>query len=100
MLPCFLSNNTLKAPLGGFRSPTAPRFRNLHLSAIWLHAFLPKRHPDTADASTPPSGYRFVCKVYHIATRSYFFRFHPIDVPHSKPSPTSASLWLPAPCAN
>src|SRR5207245_6018735 len=44
-------------------------------SAIWLHAFLPKRTTDTADAPPRLRSSRFVCKVYHIATGSYFFRF-------------------------
>src|SRR2546423_5848756 len=54
-------------------------------SAIWLHAFLPKRTTDTADAPRLLRSSRFVCKVYHIATGSYFFRFRPRTMPHSLP---------------
>ncbi|SRR6266568_351293 len=59
-------------------------------SAIWLHAFLPKRTTDTADAPQLLRSSRFVCKVYHIATGSNFFRFPPQDDASLTPSPTSA----------
>src|SRR6266571_7119986 len=59
-------------------------------SAIWLHAFLPKRTTDTADAAPLLRSSCFVCKVYHIATGSNFFRFPPQDDASLTPSPTSA----------
>src|SRR2546421_4655620 len=54
-------------------------------TAIWLDAFLPKRTTDTADAPHLLRSSRFVCKVYHIVTGSYFFRFRPRTMPHSLP---------------
>ncbi len=78
-------------------SHPTPRGSNLHPLRSVVCLSTPKRHPDNADASPPPSGYRFSVASLPQASGSYCFRFRPRTclTPNPLPPLLACSLHLP-----
>src|SRR5690349_5790414 len=88
MVECSISyhRSKNKERLRRIGSPSAPRYRNLHLDLLWLHASCRSDRPTTP--TLPPAfGHSLRSASLPQQSRSYFFRFLPRDVPRSLPLP-------------